>query len=204
MAKRKRKTKRTSAGSPHWRLCSFELHGEAIDPHSAPVSECQYEAVEALRRGDGRTAEKSLARALAIEPDAPDLLNNLAAAYELQGRREESSDLVRQIHQRNPNYLFGRTNLAHLCIRSGQLEEARNLVAPLLSRRRFHFSEFAAMCAAQIHMALAEGNVDGARSWFQMWSEVDPDHPGLAQWRPSVFGFRSVVRRALARLARRA
>src|SRR5262249_9696252 len=83
-------------------LLSFEVDDEHERKHSPQVEEWAVEALEALHEEDGARAEQLLQQALAVEPDSPDFLNNLASAYELQGRSRESEDLVRQIHQRFP------------------------------------------------------------------------------------------------------
>ena len=82
-----------------WRdvlLMSFEISDE---PESGYVSdeaeEPMAEALEMLREGDGEEAEQLLKQVMEIEgPDAPTLpitLNNLAAAYELQGHHDEGA-----------------------------------------------------------------------------------------------------------------
>jgi ATP/maltotriose-dependent transcriptional regulator MalT len=79
--------------------------------------------------------------------------------------------------------VFARTSLAQLCVSRGELDEAKALLDPLFSRRRFHISEFAAFCTAQIELLLAQDNLDAARSWLDMWATADPDNPALDQWR---------------------
>ena len=113
----------------------------------------------------------------------PDLLNNLAMAYDLQGRHEDAVALTRQIHDRHPDYLFARVALAKLHLQKREITEARALLDPLLTRKRWHFSEYAAFCGAQIELSLAEGNREAAQSWLDMWANVDPDHPGLEAYR---------------------
>ncbi len=178
-----------------WRellLMAFELHDES-DPEREPqVEQWLTEATLALQRRDADEAEHLLKQALEIEPDVPALLNNLAAAYEMQGRLPEAEVIVRQLHQRYPDYVFARTSMAQLCIRRGEIDEAQALLKPLLTRRRFHFSEFAAFCVAQIQLFLAQDNLDAARSWLDMWASADPDHHAIADWR-----------RRLAKLKRR-
>jgi tetratricopeptide (TPR) repeat protein len=169
-----------------WReilLLGFEIHGEPLTHHRPPVEQWALEAMQALRDGDSVEAERLLKQALEIEPDQPDLLNNLAAAYELQGRTPESRAMLRQIHEQHPDYLFARTGLARLHVQNGQLEEARALLEPLWTKKRWHFSEYASFCSAQIELLLAEGNREAAQSWLEMWADADPDHPDLRRYR---------------------
>jgi len=169
-----------------WReilLMAFELHDEPDPEHKPQVEQWLAEATLALQRREADEAERLLKQALEIEPDVPALLNNLAAAYELQGRSREAVAIVRQLHQRHPDYVFARTSMAQLCVRRGEIDKAEALLKPLLTRQRFHFSEFAAFCVAQIHLFLAQDNLDAARSWLDMWATADPDHHAIAEWR---------------------
>jgi tetratricopeptide (TPR) repeat protein len=169
-----------------WReilLLAFELHEEPDPERDPQVEQWLAEATLALQRRDADEAERLLEQALEIEPDVPALLNNLAAAYEMQGRFPEAKVILRQLHQRYPDYVFARTGMAQLCISRGQIDEAEALLKPLLTRRRLHFSEFAAFCVAQIQLFLAQDNLDAARSWLDMWTSADPDHHAIAEWR---------------------
>ena len=162
---------------------SFEVHGEPSSQLAPRARQWQEAAVLALRRGDSQEAERPLERALEVEPEEPSLLNNLAAAYGQQGRTEAAQAVIRRAHERHPDYLFARVSLAQLASRRGDLDEARALLEPLLSRRQFHFSEFAAVCNAHIELALAEGNREAARSYLELWANADPDNPGIESWR---------------------
>jgi hypothetical protein len=73
-------------------------------------------------------------------------------------------------------------------VEAGEHEQAKALLEPLLSWKRLHFAEFAALCGAQIELLLAEGKRDGARAWFAMWERTCPDHPSLEQFRSRVQG----------------
>jgi len=167
-------------------LLGFELHSDPIWDHDPRVEGWLTKATAALKRGQADRAVRLLQRALELEPDSPDLLNNLAAAYELQGRTQEAHALVRQVHERYPDYVFARTGLARLCASKGQIDEAEALLEPLFSRQRFHFSEFGAFCQAQIELALAKDDLDVARSWLDMWAQADPEEPAIARWRERV------------------
>jgi tetratricopeptide (TPR) repeat protein len=171
-----------------WRdllLMGFELHGEPVRPykHKPQVERWLYDALQATHDGDDEEAEHLLKQALAVEPDKPDLLNNLAAVYAATGREPAALELWQQIFDRSPDYLFARASLARAAALRGEADKARELLAPLFSRRRLHFSEFAAFSGAQIDLLLAEGHKDGARSWFEMWAEATPDDPRLDHYR---------------------
>jgi tetratricopeptide (TPR) repeat protein len=172
-----------------WRetlVFGFELHGEAVVNHSPKIHNLISKGIEADNAGDGARAEQLFRQALELEPDAPDTMNNLATAIQLQGRIDEAIELTREIHRRHPDYLFARVTLARLHVQDGQVEEARAMLDPLLARRRLHFAEFAVLCMAEIDVALAGGQPEAARSWVDLWESGEPDHPGIPHFRRRV------------------
>lgn len=170
-------------------LMGFEIYGEPqAQGHSRQVLQWMEEASQALHRGDAARGEEVLRKALEREPDSPDLLNNLAAAYSMQRRGAEARALVEQIAQRYPDYLFGQTNLASILLREGKLDEAQALLDPLMARSRLHFSEFSALMNMQLELAVARKQLDSAQSWLNMWAQVEPDNPQLAVWRTRLGG----------------
>ncbi|MCI0461088.1 MAG: tetratricopeptide repeat protein [Gemmataceae bacterium] len=167
----------------------FEIHGDPVERTHAPgVFDLLTQGVTALREGHAARAEQALRQALAIDPDDPVVMNNLAVACAQLGRTDESEAISIRLHERHPDYLFGRTALANLAAERGEFERARKLLEPLLTRSRMHVGEFAALCMAQINLYLAEGNREQARHWLGMWRQVTPDHPALG-------GFESRLRR---------
>lgn len=165
-------------------MFGFEVSGEA-SPSNLPqdVVELQHKAFAAMRAGDAATAERLLTRALERAPGDPSLLNNLGAAYGQLGRSAEARAIAERIHAEHPDYLFGCTNLVIYLVQDGKLDEAQALIDPLLQRRKLHTSELAAIMGAQVNIFLARGNSEAARSWLDMWEQVDPDHPHIPLFR---------------------
>jgi tetratricopeptide (TPR) repeat protein len=137
------------------------------------------EAMEEIKYGDPAKGERLIKQAIEMKPDHPTLLNNLAAAYGRQGKDTECRNLIAEIRQQFPDYFFGITNEAMTLARDGKPDEAEALVKPLLGRKRLHITEYAALCGAQIEIALARKNREMAQSWIQMWESADPDNPNL-------------------------
>ncbi len=123
-----------------------------------------------------------------IEPDSPDLLNNLAGTYQMQGRTEEAYNLLSELSSNYPDYLFPIISLARLKIKKGEIAEAEALLKPLISRKRFQFSEFSNFCTAQIEFFMAKKDKDSARKWLQMWDNFDPENPDLLPWKLKLDG----------------
>jgi tetratricopeptide (TPR) repeat protein len=160
-------------------LIGFELHGEQVIRHSAQVERIMVEAGEAMWQDEAERAERLWKQALKLEPDKPDVLYNLAQAYALQDRMDESRAVVEEVRQRFPDYLFGQIDAVRRLTTEKRYEEAQAILDQLMTRKRWHFSEFAAFAGAQIELHLAEGNRGAAKSWLEMWKQADPDHPSL-------------------------
>lgn len=175
------KIRESSGGDPQrFELLSFKISREPTGPyHCDQVDDWAYEAMMALRRGDGKTAEKLLKQCLEVEPDMPDLLNNLAAAYEMQKRHTEAEQLIHEISRRWPDYFFGQIGLAGLAIGKGDYDRAESLLTPLRRKHELHVTEFVGLCNAYINLLLVQSKIDGAKSWIKMLKEIDPDHPSI-------------------------
>lgn len=100
----------------------------------------------------------------------------------MQGRRAESRALMIEIHERFPDYFFGRTNVAALAVQDGDLERARQLLAPALIQGRYHVSELSALCRTQIALLVAEEQIDGASPWLDIWMQLVGDDPQQKCW----------------------
>jgi tetratricopeptide (TPR) repeat protein len=151
--------------------------------HSPEVDRILGEANPLLRARDGQAAEKLFRQALELEPDKPDLLNNLAASLSLQGREAEALRLLEQLHRRDPDYLFARGGLAQDAMRRGDLRQAAERLEPLYERSEFHKSEYDSLCAAQISLLLLQGDRHSVQVWFNMWEDCDLDNPNLDFYR---------------------
>ena len=174
-----------------WRdiqLMGWQVTAEALPPprHSPQVAAWTREAVEAIHSGEHVRGEMLLKKALIEEPDGPDLLNALGAAYHAQGRDHEADEVVRQTYERFPEYLFGIVAMAQLLMREGNLPEAKALLDRLLTRPRFHVSEFGAVCAAQIDYWLVQAKPEGARHWLDMWQKTSRGGAVLHSYRNRV------------------
>lgn len=169
-----------------WReleLMGYEITDEPTGPpHPPPADEWAYEATQALRRGDGKAAEKLLNKCIGLEGERPELLNNLATAYQVQGRDDEALELARRIHDRWPDYFFGCVAAASAATTQGKYDEAEALLAPLRRRKRFHHTEFTALCAAYIQLFASSRKFDAAQFWLKMLKDVEPDHPEVARF----------------------
>ncbi|HEY2253947.1 MAG TPA: hypothetical protein VGH74_22885 [Planctomycetaceae bacterium] len=162
-------------------LLGFEITDEPTDPEYTHPHSADWAAMafEALQRQDAQTAQNLLKKCLAAEGDRPELLNNLAFSYRLQNRNAEYAALIRQVHERWPDYFFGQVGMADIATRAGDYERAAELLANLRHRRRLHSTEFTALCSMTIQLFVRQGNFDAARSWLAMWKEGRPHDPAI-------------------------
>ncbi len=164
-------------------LMGFEIHEECLGGHSPEVEALATDAYEALHASDGRSAERLLRKAIELEPNAPDLHNNLAMSLQIQGRRSEARAIIDDVIRRFPDYFFGQIHTAHAHLRARNLDEARRVLTPLLQRKRLHRTEFVALAKAEMLYCLEMNQRQGAERWLDMWKGVDPDNPEIPSWR---------------------
>jgi len=157
----------------------IEIHDEAQSSVAPQAQRLVNKGVPLLRRGQAARAEEIFREALALQPDQPTILQNLAVSVGMQGRDEEARKLLYQIHEKHPDYLFARTSVAVEEAREGNLEKARRLVWPLFLRKRFHRSEFAALCGTMVQILSLEGRLKDGRHWIDLLKHLDPGNPGI-------------------------
>lgn len=170
-------------------LLSLEISPEP-DKSNRPgkVQELYEQAYDALNDDDGQRAQVLLEQAVALCPDDPGLLNNLALAFEKQGQSQKARQMILDIHARFPDYFFGILGVASLAMKAGDLDKAHTLLNGLMQRKRMHTSEFTALCRVQIQVWLADGKREEARTWVGLWERADPKNPNLAHYRLLVGG----------------
>jgi hypothetical protein len=149
--------------------------------HAADVQEMAQQAYALLQENKLAEAETLLRSALEREPDAPDLVQNLARAVTLQDRKEEGRDLVRSLFERHPDYLFARVSVARIAAEEQDFERAHELLDPLRERGELHVTELSSLYSALHDLALREGRPHTMMGVLGEWSALNPRDPVLAQ-----------------------
>jgi hypothetical protein len=168
-------------------LVHYEVTEEPPVAGRAPaVADLVRKGFEALSAGQLGPAAQLLEDALEIEPHAPDILATLSAVNRERGLTGTAIALMREAHERDPDYPLGRAGMASILLAQGETEEARTLLAPLLDRTSLSIGEVRALCMAEIDLLLAEGNGDDAYAWLMFWVRVDPRHPMLRTYRDRI------------------
>ncbi len=179
------------------RLMSQEIYCEPSGDVPPNVNDLMLSAHEAIHDGRGAEAEQLLDEGLRLCPENVSMQFNRAVAIGLQDRHDEALAIVRGIHRQLPDYVFARTRLADVCIASGDLDEARTLLAPIAEKQRLHASEYAAWSSANINLALAEGKRDEALNLLKAWEQIDPDDRRIKLWRGRIKGVRGLFNRLI-------
>lgn len=171
-------------------MMGFTITHEPSYPSDIPdeIAEKHDEAYQLLLREKAEAAEPLLKEVIAAAPDLPSVYNHLALAYEMQGRKEEAYQIVKETLDRFPDYLFARAAMARRLAQEKRFEEARTLLDPLLRLTELHITEFRAMVMAEMELALAEKRSDVARSWLNMWRNLEEDHLNQDMWQRRIDG----------------
>ena len=158
-------------------ILNFKIEYDSVYvPRSPQVQQWAEDGYDALQQKKGREAEVLFEKCVEAASDAPDLMNNLAAAYAMQGRVAESNELARAIHARWPEYFFGRIFMANSATLEGRFDVAEQYLRPMLTQERFHITEFRAMISAYIQLEIERHRLDAAQSWVDLWKTVESDH----------------------------
>ena len=82
--------------------------------------------------GKQQAAQAELAKALALAPDSPAVLNNLALSYALDGKHTEAERLLRQASDNGGGNPQAKQNLALILGLRGNIDEARRVSEAVL------------------------------------------------------------------------
>ncbi len=160
-------------------LLTYEVHDEPIAINSPKVVDLLERALIATYERKYREAEKSLRKAMELEPQANNIRYNLGANLIVTGREEEGKALVHQVHADDPTYLFAAMTIAGDYILQRELDKAEELIKPFKSRERFHTSEFDSFCATNVELEIARREFNKAEQWLMLWETVLPNSQNL-------------------------
>jgi len=153
-------------------LFAAEISNEPAHSAASPrVLELVIAGIEATRTGNYAFAEARLQAALEEEP------NNCSAVYNLcviwlrrDGRVGEKRARTRlqQLQQNSPDYPFAAIALSQFAAMDGDFQRARDLLAPIFLAKKLHVSEAMSLFTAQVQIALAERDLEGAERAFEL------------------------------------
>jgi tetratricopeptide (TPR) repeat protein len=141
-------------------ITGTEIYRESVDSDLPPdLLALLTESISLFNEGRVDESEVPLLKILERIPKHRVALANLAAVRSAQGRHEETLQLLREVVEAHPDYLFGRCSLAQVLIDEGEIDEAEPLLDGLMERERMHVQEAFMVCGtlAMLHTAKGEG-----------------------------------------------
>lgn len=157
---------------------SLDIHWNPT-PHPDPkVNDLIAECYQALSGGDVERSLVLSARCVEADPDFPTSLHHRATALKLSGTaaaKREAKDILQELRQRFPDYVFASISLAIDALDERQLEKAKDLLWPLASRTSWHGSEYVAYAIAQVRLCIDLGELNSARSMVDVVKKVARD-----------------------------
>jgi tetratricopeptide (TPR) repeat protein len=90
------------------------------------------------------------------------------------GPRHATEGEEQAVHAQAEQALFARCEEVRTRIHQGRLQEARELLEPLLAQRRLHFSEFSILCAVHMDLLIAEDDRESALVWLDFLEGMLP------------------------------
>jgi tetratricopeptide (TPR) repeat protein len=118
--------------------------------------------------GNTEQAIATAQKVLGLEPNNVHALGNLTRFTYLSGLSEQAKQYasrLQQITDDSPDMLErgDRATLARMLTQEKRIEEAKDLLIPILQRTKLHFSEFRVLARAQMDLTLADGRPEGLR-----------------------------------------
>ncbi len=137
-------------------------------------------------------------------PQVEILKNYLYVAYMLRDEKEKALEIMELTTKLHPNYLFGKLNLANLCIEQGKLEEVPEILGITLElhdlypeRDTFHLSEITNYYKTVIRYYVSADEIEKAENKSEFLKEIAPEHPDTTD--SSNFVFASLMKKGMAR-----
>jgi DNA-binding SARP family transcriptional activator len=142
------------------RAKSLEIHSEPSAPTLPPDAQARLEKThELLAQERLKECLPILEGLIAEHPNEPTLYHNLAAIKEGLGHPDEEIEaLFKKAQAIDNEYLFAISGLARLAAKRGEIDAARGMIAPLLERDSYHFTEWRSILLTQLTIAEAEKN----------------------------------------------
>lgn len=128
-----------------------------------------------LDRQQPEKAIPKLLKAVADYPDQPVFANILQSAYVLTGQKERSEQVVRELYERFPGYLFAMVTYANMLLDKGAIAEAASVIKGRLDldqlypdRNTFHVTEAAVFYACMCRYFTAIDDIATADEYMQV------------------------------------
>jgi tetratricopeptide (TPR) repeat protein len=135
------------------------------------LMEWRQESQALLAQHECDEARAKIAQLLERRPDFVSAVNNLSLVAMVEGKLDEAIEIAGRVLARQPDNFHALGNQVRFHVLRGRLDEARA------------YAERLRMIDWEIQDAWMK---KAARSWFEMWERIAPDHPNLERYRARV------------------
>jgi tetratricopeptide (TPR) repeat protein len=166
-----------------WRdihLKKYEITDQRILEYDPQVIDILEEAFKDISENRLAQAEKKYKRVLALEPRAKEAYNNLASIYSQQGNRNLAREMLEKAVELDPLYVMPRCNLALFLLDDNKIEEAEEVMFPLLDVYHLTTEEIAFLSYVRALIHVDRNEYEQARKLLLLALEVYPEYE-LAQ-----------------------
>ncbi|MBN1658676.1 MAG: tetratricopeptide repeat protein [Anaerolineae bacterium] len=160
----------------------IEISERERPPYSPAVMALHAQGMEALETGDLARAEKRLRRAIELEPNAPDIYNNLATVYSRREEHDRAQELFRRAIELDPLYVIPRLNLNLYLLDAGDIEGAIEMLKPLSDATHFSPRDMALYSYAQARILIAQEEYERAKERLEHALEMWPEYEEASDW----------------------
>lgn len=132
-----------------------------------------------------KEAEKVLKNLIDKYPDHLPLQNNLIGVYEVMGQMERVFQMIEEMYEKHPDYLFAKSSYARLKMKQGdpdavtKIYRGFTLADECPDRDTFHISEFIDHCSVFFDYFCLKGQYERAEMYASMAKNIDPDNPNV-------------------------
>lgn len=159
-------------------LFSPTIHRNTMINNNSAFVDLMNKGYLAMQHDDFESAVPVFRKCVELDPNSPSAMHNLAGAM-LACRHSDSwnqaEKMVREIHERFPDYFFGRTSLAQIEIRAGNLDRAKDLLKPLHDLDTMHVSEAMGYFSVSLELSLAHKQIESAEASLRMMMSIEPN-----------------------------
>lgn len=158
-------------------------------PYAPELFEMMQRAIFLGQEGHTKEAERLFLEILEQDPTVKEVYNNLAALYGQQREAQRGIEMLRKALELDPDYALARCNLALQFLEIGEIEEVRELLAPLAERRQFHPLEMAFLQYVQARLMIEDMEYELAERALEMALRIYPEYElasELLEWMHSI------------------
>jgi len=145
-------------------------------PYAPELQELMDRAVALQEDGRDGRAERLYEEILRRYPTVKEACCNLSVIYSQRQDYARAEELARQALELDPLYVLPRCNLAQLRLDEGNVEAAKELLAPLIDLQEFRPQDMVLYQYVQARILVTEEQYEAAEDFLDMALRIDPDH----------------------------